>query len=53
MRHLIDILDFSSDEIDSLIKTADDIINNPDLYAKRCKRKIRRRIFTNENSGNI
>ena len=39
MRHLIDILDFSSDEIDSLIKTADDIINNPDLYAKRCKRK--------------
>lgn len=39
MRHLIDILDFSSDEIDSLIKTADDIINNPDSYAKRCSRK--------------
>lgn len=39
MRHLIDILDFSSDEIDSLIKTADDIIKNPDSYAQRCSRK--------------
>ena len=39
MRHLIDILDFSSDEIDSLIKTVDDIIKNPDSYAQRCSRK--------------
>lgn len=39
MRHFIDILDFSSDEIDSLIKTADDIIKNPDSYAQRCSRK--------------
>jgi len=39
MRSVIDILDLSTQEIDSLIKTACDIIDNPDKYAEKCKRK--------------
>ena len=39
MRSLIDILDFTPEEIDSLIATACDIIDNPDKYAEACKRK--------------
>ena len=39
MRSLIDILDFSVEEIDELINTACDIIENPDKYSEKCKRK--------------
>ncbi len=39
MRSLIDIHDFSTEEIDALIETANDIIANPDAYAERCRRK--------------
>lgn len=39
MRNLISILDLSTDEIDELIKVANDIIANPDKYADKCKRK--------------
>lgn len=39
MRNLIDILDLSTDEINQLISTACDIIENPDKYAEKCKRK--------------
>lgn len=39
MRSLIDILDFSVEEIDGLIDTACDIIENPDKYSEKCKRK--------------
>ena len=39
MRSLIDILDFSVEEVNELLDTADDIIANPDQYAERCKRK--------------
>ena len=39
MKHLIDILDLSLEEIDDLIATACDIIDNPDKYAESCKRK--------------
>ena len=39
MRSLIDILDFSVEEVNELLDTADDIIANPDKYAERCKRK--------------
>ena len=39
MRSLIDILDLSMEEIDELIATACDIIDNPDKYAEACKRK--------------
>ncbi len=39
VRSLIDILDFSVDEIEELIKTAEDIIANPSAYSERCKGK--------------
>lgn len=39
MRSLISIFDLSVPEIDELIKTAEDIIENPDSYAEKCKRK--------------
>ena len=39
MRSLIDINDLSNDEISRLIETANDIIENPDKYAEKCKRK--------------
>ena len=39
MRSLIDINDLSTDEINQLIATANDIIANPDKYAEKCKRK--------------
>ena len=39
MRCLIDILDLSVEELDELIATACDIIENPDKYAETCKRK--------------
>ena len=39
MRSLIDILDLTTQEIDSLIEKAYDIIKNPDKYADACKRK--------------
>lgn len=38
-RSLIDILDFSTEEIDEIINTANDIIDNPEKYAEKCKRK--------------
>lgn len=39
MRSLIDILDFSVEEIDDLIKSAIDIIENPSKYSKACEGK--------------
>lgn len=39
MRHLIDIMDFSVEEIDSLIKTAFDIIEYPEKYCEVCRNK--------------
>lgn len=39
MRSLIDILDFSVEEIDQLIQTANDIIANPKKYAEVCHGK--------------
>ena len=39
MKSLIDILDLSLDEIDSLIETALDIIDNPAKYADKCRGK--------------
>ena len=39
MRSLIDILDFTTEEIDELIVCANDIIANPDKYAEKCKGK--------------
>lgn len=39
MKHLIDISDLSTSEIDQLIETANDIIENPDKYCEKCKHK--------------
>lgn len=39
MRSLIDILDLSVEEIESLINTANDIIENPQKYAEKCRGK--------------
>ena len=39
MRHVIDILDLSVEEIDGLIATARDIIARPEAYAERCRGK--------------
>ena len=39
MKHLIDIKDLSTDEINDLITVSQDIKSNPDKYAEKCKRK--------------
>lgn len=39
MRSLIDILDFSTEEINELLVTANDIIANPQKYSEVCKGK--------------
>ncbi len=39
MKHLIDISDLSVLEIDELINTANDIIQNPESYREKCKYK--------------
>ena len=39
MRHLIDILDLSTEEIEELIVTAQDIIANPKKYSEACRGK--------------
>ena len=45
MRSLIDILELSTAEIDELIATAEDIIENPTKYAEACKGKILGTLF--------
>ena len=45
MRNLIDILDFSTEEIDELIAVANDIIDNPDKYRDACHGKILGTLF--------
>ena len=39
MRHLLNPLDFSVEEIDSLLELATDIMNNRQKYAHVCDRK--------------
>lgn len=39
MRSLIDIQELSIEEIDALIETANDIIDNPEKYSQKCKGK--------------
>ena len=45
MRHLIDILDFSKDELYELILTAKDMIESPEKYADAAKGKILATLF--------
>ena len=39
MRHVIDILDLSTKEVDELLNVAEDIIENPEKYQEKCKYK--------------
>lgn len=39
MKHLIDIMELTVEEIDEMIAVAKDIIANPDDYAEKCRRK--------------
>jgi aspartate carbamoyltransferase catalytic subunit len=39
MRSVIDILDLTVEELDELVKVADDIIDNPGKYSEKCKGK--------------
>lgn len=39
MKHLIDIMQLTTEEIDEMLDSANDIIANPDKYAEKCKRK--------------
>ena len=45
MRSVIDIVDLTTEEIDGLIHTALDIINNPSAYSEKCKGKILATLF--------
>lgn len=45
MKHLIDITDLNVEEIDDLIKTAKDIIENKEKYSEKCKNKILATLF--------
>ncbi|MBR7010565.1 MAG: aspartate carbamoyltransferase [Oscillospiraceae bacterium] len=44
-RSVIDILDLSTEELEELIATAEDIINDPDKYAHACDRRILATLF--------
>ncbi len=39
MRSVIDVLDLTVEELEELIKVADDIIDNPNKYSEKCKGK--------------
>ena len=45
MNHLIDITDLNVEEIDDLIKTAKDIMENKEKYSEKCKNKILATLF--------
>ena len=45
MKHLIDIIDLNVEEIDDLIKTAKDIMQNKEKYSEKCKGKILATLF--------
>ena len=45
MKHLIDILDLTTEEIDKLVATANDIIDDPKKYANACSGMILGTLF--------
>ena len=45
MRHLIEPMDLTIEEIDELLKTGDDIIDHPEKYAHKCDGKILATLF--------
>lgn len=48
MKHLIDPMDLSLQEIDELLELADDIIANKDKYSKICEGKKLATLFLNQ-----
>ena len=45
MRNLVNILDLSTEEIDELVKCANDIMENPEMYSDACRGKILGTLF--------
>jgi len=45
MRSIVDVLDLTTSEIDELIGTAEDIMENPQKYSEKCKGKILATLF--------
>ena len=45
MRNLVNILDLSTKEINELVMTAEDIIENPEMYSDSCRGKILGTLF--------
>ena len=45
MRNLIDILDFTTEEIDELVALGNDIIDKPEKYSEACRGKILGTLF--------
>lgn len=45
MRNLVNILDFTTEEIDGLVRLASDIMEHPELYSESCKGKILGALF--------
>ena len=45
MRNLVNILDFTTEEIDGLVRLASDIMEHPEVYSKSCKGKILGALF--------
>lgn len=48
IRHLTDIKELTVQEINDLIKVANDIITNPRKYSKKCEGKILATLFLNQ-----
>ena len=45
MRNLVNILDLSVEEIDELVRTADDMMDNPEMYSDACRGRILGTLF--------
>ena len=45
MRNLVNILDFTTEEINGLVRLASDIMEHPDVYSESCKGKILGALF--------
>lgn len=45
VKHVVDILDLTKEEIDELILSAEEIMDNPDPYRQICKHKIMATLF--------
>ena len=51
MKHLIDIMELTTEEIDEMITVAKDIIAHPDRYAEKCRGKKLATLFSSRQQG--